>query len=149
MGVLERFLAYATDFEATYKDDDWSRLEAHFHKDVVYSVSNIYFGCRIEGVGPMLQGLRKSIDGFDRHSLSRTIEVTDGPEVEGDTATLGWVVHYSFAGDVPDFDLIGRSSATVVDDRIVDLRDRYADGVSDAAEVFMREWLPGVDPNYL
>ena len=36
MGTLASFLEYAEDFEKTYDDDDWSRLERHFAPDAVY-----------------------------------------------------------------------------------------------------------------
>jgi len=149
MGVVERFLAYAGDFEVTYEDDDWSRLEPHFAPDVAYTVENIYFACRIEGVKPLLTGLRRSLDGFDRRAASRKIEVTSGPEIDGDSMTVGWTVHYTFGGDVPDFDLVGESTTTVKDDLIVAMTDRYPDGFSDGAQAFLADHLPELDPSYL
>lgn len=46
--ATDRFIAYALDFEQTYDDDDWSRLEHHFAPDAVYEVRNTAFGCRLE-----------------------------------------------------------------------------------------------------
>ncbi len=34
--VLERFVAQGRDFERTFLDDDWSRMEQHFAVDAVY-----------------------------------------------------------------------------------------------------------------
>ena len=39
MDLIARFLEYAAAFEATYVDDDWSRLERFFAPDVVYAVT--------------------------------------------------------------------------------------------------------------
>ena len=38
MTNLECFAAYAADFEKTFKDDDWSRLERYFAPDATYQV---------------------------------------------------------------------------------------------------------------
>ncbi len=38
MDPLQRFAAYAADFEKTYQDDDWKRLEGYFAEDAVYEV---------------------------------------------------------------------------------------------------------------
>ena len=37
MSRVARFEAYADDFEVTYVDDDWSRLEQYFTEDVIYA----------------------------------------------------------------------------------------------------------------
>jgi hypothetical protein len=34
--LTQRFEAYAADFELTFVDDDWSRLEQYFTDDAVY-----------------------------------------------------------------------------------------------------------------
>jgi len=52
MDPLSRFMAYFQDFELTYRDDDWSRLEQYFAPDAVY---------RIRGSGAF-DGRRFSID---------------------------------------------------------------------------------------
>ena len=49
MTIVERFLAYATDFEKTLADDDWSRLRQYFSEDAVYRVESDLFGCELSG----------------------------------------------------------------------------------------------------
>jgi len=41
MTAQDRFIAYALDFERTYQDDDWSRLEPYFAEDVVYAAARL------------------------------------------------------------------------------------------------------------
>jgi hypothetical protein len=148
MGVIESFMAYAADFEITYADDDWSRLERHLADDCVYEVENISFACRIEGREAILAAIRKSLDGFDRRMDGRKIAVTRGPEADGDSLEADWEVTYSKAG-APDFVLKGSSLARLDGDRIVHLRDRYPDGMSEDAEAWIRKHAPEIDPSYL
>jgi hypothetical protein len=58
------FRAYAADFERTFRDDDWSRLEQYFTTDAVYSTPTN--GLRAEGRPAVLATLRAAISGFDR-----------------------------------------------------------------------------------
>jgi hypothetical protein len=37
MNLVDRYQAYAADFERTFVDDDWSRLEQYFTEDATYS----------------------------------------------------------------------------------------------------------------
>ena len=41
MDPLQRFGEYAADFEKTFEDDDWSRLNAYFDENASYVVSAI------------------------------------------------------------------------------------------------------------
>jgi hypothetical protein len=147
MGPLESFLAYAQDFETTYDDDDWSRLERHFAPDAVYEVRNIAFACRLEGVPAILRGLKKSLDGFDRRLAKRTIGVADGPAVEGDTIAIGWTATYGAPG-APPFVLRGRSTARYRDGVIVELIDEYPDGMDADAAAWIGRYAPGLDASY-
>jgi hypothetical protein len=88
MGTTDTFLGYAQDFEKTYADDDWSRLERYFAPDAVYEVRNVPFGCRLVGPQAIFRGIKKSLDGFDRRMDERTVAVVDGPYVEGERVSL-------------------------------------------------------------
>lgn len=148
MHVLERFAAYAADFEQTLADDDWSRLDGYFHDDAVYEVDSQLFGCTLTGPEAIFVGMKKSLDGFDRLFSSRDVEMTDGPHVEGDEMRVAWKITYHKAG-LPDFVLEGRSIVGYRGDRIARLVDAY-DEESVGASV--AEWTGKtgvqIDPSY-
>ena len=134
MDNLTHFLAYAGDFEKTYKDDDWSRLTQYFAADAIYEVKGLGMDCRIQGPSAIFKGIKKSLDGMDRKFGSRTIDVTSGPEVEGDTIRVGWTVTYAKEG-VPTLPLRGRTEIRHVNGKIAYLGDSYdASMAKDAAE---------------
>src|SRR5512145_1317992 len=98
MDYLQRFLAYAQDFERTFKDDDWQRLLQYFTEDAVYEVKGSPVACRIEGRDAILAGIRKSLDGFDRKFDTRRLEVLSGPDLLEDGLAVAWAGHYEKKG---------------------------------------------------
>jgi hypothetical protein len=147
MGPTARFARYAQDFEATYDDDDWSRLERHFAPDAVYEVRNVRFACRLVGRDAILGGLKKSLDGFDRRLPKRGLAITDPPVEDGDAMTVGWTATYEPSG-APAFVLHGRSTVRYRGEVIAELVDEYPDGMSDAVERWGRAHVPGMDASY-
>lgn len=148
MNIVERFLAYAADFERTLADDDWSRLAQYFSEDAVYRVESDMFGCELTGPEAIFAGMKKSLDGFDRVFPEREIAMTEGPEVEGDEMRVGWAVTYHKEG-LPDFVLRGNSLARITAGRIVLLVDSYDEG---RVEAELAEWTHEtgleLDPSY-
>ncbi len=124
MDILTHFLAYAGDFEKSFIDDDWTRVEKYFTDDAVYEVKGIGLDCRLVGPKAIFKGIKKSLDGFDRRFDSRKIDITSAPVVEGDTMRVGWLVTYAKAGLEP-FPLRGRSEARYRDGKIAYLGDSY------------------------
>lgn len=147
MGPTLRFLSYAEDFEKTFADDDWSRLERHFAADAVYVVRNTPFVCRLEGRDAILRGLKKSLDGFDRRLPVRSTEVVEAPTESGDAVSVGWTATYSKPGS-PALVTRGRTTARFRDRRIVELTDEYPDGVGETMERWIRDHAPDLDPSY-
>jgi hypothetical protein len=147
MGPVEPFIAYAQDFEKTYADDDWSRLERYFAPDAVYEVRNVPFGCRLVGPQAIFRGIKKSLDGFDRRMDERNVAITEPPSVDGDRVTIGWTVTYRKSG-APDLLLRGRSSARIADGKIVEMADEYPDGMAAEAGAWFAKHAPDVDPSY-
>lgn len=147
MGIVERFVAYAADFEKTLADDDWSRLAQHFGDDAVYRVESDLFGCELNGAEAIFAGMKKSLDGFDRNFPTREISMTEGPAVEGDELSVSWTVTYHKPG-LPDFLLRGRSFARVRDDKITLLVDSYDESVNAEVASWMRETGVKLDPSY-
>jgi len=148
MGPTQRFFEYVEEFEKTYDDDDWSRLERFFAPDAVYEVRNTVFACRIEGPTAILRGIRKSLDGFDRLLEKRTLGLADGPTEDGDRVTFGWTATYDAPG-APPLVLRARSTARYRGDVIVELVDEYPDGMDAEAAAWSRAYAPGMDASYL
>ena len=147
MGTTETFMAYAADFEKTYVDDDWSRLERYFADDAVYRVESELFGCELTGPAAIFAGIKKSLDGFDRTFEKRELALTDGPDVDGDELRAGWSVTYR-KGDLPLFVLEGRSMARIEDGRIKLMVDSYEPKVEDDFAEWSRKTGVELDPSY-
>ena len=81
MTLAQRFEAYAADFERTFVDDDWSRLEQYFTEDAVYSTPAN--ALRVLGREKVLAVLRAAVSGFDGRCDSRVLVTTEGPDEVG------------------------------------------------------------------
>jgi len=148
MDNLAHFLAYAGDFEKTYKDDDWKRLERYFAADAVYEVRGLGLDCRLQGPQAIFAGIKKSLDHFDRTFATREIAVTSGPEVDGDAMRVGWTVTYG-RETVEPLPLRGRTEVRFRDGKIAYLGDSYdASMEKDAAEWSARNKVV-LDPSYV
>lgn len=147
MDLPQRYMTYVVDFERTLKDDDWQRLEQYFTEDAVYEVKNIAFECRLEGRDAVLEGLKKSVTGFDLRCDGRKLKATRGPVLNGDQVELDWTVTYSVDG-APDFVLTGGSVAQYQGDRIRYLYDHYPDGMSDEINSWTRAYAPNFSGSY-
>jgi hypothetical protein len=148
MTPLQRFGAYAQDFEATFKDDDWSRLAQYFAPDATYEVSGDPFTCSLRGRDAIFTGIKKSLDGFDRRFASREIALEGAPEVAGDTVSLSWSVTYRRSGD-PPFVLRGKSSATYADGLIARLADSYDASATESFRTWLAQHGRDLDPSYV
>ncbi len=147
MSIIERFAAYAADFEKTLADDDWSRLAQYFSQDAVYRVESDLFGCELTGPDSIFAGMKKSLDGFDRNFSKREIALTEGPAVEGEEMRVSWTVTYH-KEDLPDFVLRGKSLARIRAGKIVLLVDSYDEQVHVDVADWMRETGLKLDPSY-
>lgn len=147
MDILQRFLAYAGDFERTLVDDDWTRLAPYFDDAAVYDVDGGDRRWRMEGPAAIFAGLKKSLDGLDRKFDGRDAVPNGPPTVEGDTLRLAWTVTYHRAG-APDFALPGESVLRYRDGRIVEMRDTFAPGIAAAMAEWQRRTGIALDPSY-
>lgn len=152
METLGLFMAYAKDFEKTFKDDDWSRLEKYFAADAVYEVVNSSFDCHLEGRPAIFAGIRKSIDGFDRRVDSRRIEVLSPPRVDKENFEVAWAVTYNHA-DLPALRVAATTIARFRDGEIVHLADRYDETSGRIAKEWIaeaaRQGVTGLDFSYV
>jgi hypothetical protein len=125
-----RFMAYAKDFELTFDDDNWSRLEGYFAPDAVYEVRNVGPGWRLVGPAAILAGMKRSLDGFDRRLPKRVLGLAGPPAVDATGLAFDWTATYAPAG-APRLVLRGHSSIRYRDGLIVELVDSYADGIGE------------------
>ena len=150
--ALRVFMDYTAAFEETYVDDDWSRLTQYFSEDASYEVRGGPLACEIFGREAIFTGLKKSIDGLDRRSVDRKLEVTDGPNIadvgDGSEVSLGWNVIYQYK-DAPKMTLPGRSVFNIADGVIVAMRDEYNDKEMGAVGAWMKEYGEGLDGSYV
>lgn len=146
------FMEYAAAFEQTYVDDNWSRLAPFFSEDATYEVRGGPLACRISGRDAIFAGLKKSIDGLDRRSADRQIDLTDGPNVTGTDSgqelNVGWRVSYQY-GDAPKMVLPGRSVFTIADGVIVAMRDEYDEKEMEDVVAWMLTHGEGLDGSYV
>lgn len=94
--IEQAFIEYATAFEFTYADDDWSRLEPFFHEDAVYEVRNMPFHCVLHGRQEIFLGIKRALDSFDRRG-QRKIGQDAELIVENDRVTIAGFASYQFA----------------------------------------------------
>lgn len=150
--AIQVFMDYAAAFEATYGDDDWSRLAPFFSVDAGYAVRGGPMACKIRGREAILKGLKKSLDGFDRRFDERAIELTGGPYVSagaaGQEVSVDWLVTYR-RGDSPPVGLPGRSVFTVADGRITAMRDEYDEQKLGPVAAWLQQYGADLDGSYI
>ena len=148
MNPLDRFLAYFQDFELTYADDDWSRLEQYFAPDAVYRIEGAgSFDCVLEGRDAIFAGIRRFLDGLDRQ-CHREIRPVGAPVVEGDTVRVRGHGLYR-RGESPVLVLDLEESAEFHDGVIVCLSDRYLSPIEPDMHEWMERWGQGLSPSYI
>lgn len=130
MSILDRYQAYASAFEESYQDDDWSRIEQYFSEDAVYEGDP-----DAAGRDAVLAKLKSGVDAFDRRMDSRSPDFQT-PTVVGDTLTMKWSVAYTKA-ELPDLVISGVETAVFDGERIKLLRD----DLDPAAQKAMGEWM--------
>ena len=130
MSILDRYLAYAADFEESYEDDNWSRIAQYFSDDAVYAGDP-----EARGNAAVLDKLKNAVDDFDHRMDSRTLAFKE-PQVDGDTVRVEWEVTYT-KSDCPDLRISGLETAVFDGDRIALLRD----DIAPEAEAAMGAWM--------
>ena len=130
MSIQDHYQAYASAFEESFVDDDWSRLEPYFTEDAVYEGDPA-----ASGREAVLAKLKAGVDGFDRKMDKRSPDFQP-PSVEGNTLTMNWTVSYQKAG-APDLVLKGVETAVFEGDRIALLRDDF----DPEAQKALGEWM--------
>lgn len=148
MNALERFMAYAEDFEKTYADDDWSRLAPHFNEDAIYEIVSDTMPCSLQGTAAIFAGIRKSLEGMDRRFEQRSIAPGDDLQFDDSSVSISWTATYSNPGQ-PPFVLKGKSQAELRNGKISLLRDSYAKTADEEMQQWIAETGMEIDPSYV
>jgi hypothetical protein len=124
MSIIDRYREYAEAFETTYDDDDWSRLERYFAKDVTF---RSFYTADIKVVGrqAVIEQLRADVEAFDRKFDERHLEFVGEPRQAASRVAMQWKMIYAKSG-APDLVLFGTEAATFAGDLIVLLEGAYA-----------------------
>lgn len=139
MEPAKRFLEYATAFEQSYTDDDWTRLEPFFTEDASYvTAGEPPLGGRYDGRKSLLDGLRESVNDLDRRFDARRVELLGAPKIGENTFEMKWRATYEKTG-CPDLVIEGNELATFEGDRIRLLEDDIAEGTDVRIQEYMAQ----------
>jgi len=134
--LLDRFGDYAQDFEKTYLDDDWTRLEPYFASDAVYRVvGSTAWDCEVRGRDQIFAAIRQFVNGFDR-KCTRSVRPAGTPFVGTDAVRIPAVAAFT-RGDSEELALSIEMIAQYRDGLIV----RLTDVISAESEAYMRAWI--------
>ncbi|MBI1817950.1 MAG: nuclear transport factor 2 family protein [Deltaproteobacteria bacterium] len=135
MNLIACFEAYARDFEQTFVDDDWSRLEPYFTEDAVYVTLDPPVR-RQNGREAVLTALRRAVSSFDRRCTSRVLETTHGPAQASNQVRREWACTFTCAG-APPLRISGLERAVYDKDRISFLEEQLT---AESRQLF-DQWL--------
>lgn len=148
MSTMKRFLAYYEAFEATYLDDDWTRLEPLFSPDAVYRVTGgTQFDCEIRGREAVFAGIKKSLDGFDRQ-CERRLDNVAPPEVTEDAILLHGAAYYTRNGS-PEFTLRLDERIEWEDGVIVRITDIYLPDLTQDSSDWLERYGADLELSYI
>lgn len=132
MPLSVKFASYAMEFERSLRTDNWEKVARHFAPDAVYEVRNMGLpDASISGRSAIIEGIRRSLNGFDRR-LKRKVYVTRAPHEVGNTLTCVWVGEYS-RPTAPPIKLSAHLTAKFRGGLMIYLVDDYLPGM-DAAD---------------
>ena len=130
MTIIDRYLAYAADFDKSYVDDDWSRIAQYFTADAAYENEPA-----ARGRDAVLAKFKSRVDGFDRTMRTRTVQFQPAT-AQGNTVTVRWTASYTSTGK-PDLAFSGTEFAVFQGECIANLRDELDAGAQEAIGAWM------------
>jgi hypothetical protein len=142
--LVERFLAQGRDFERSFLDDDWSRMEQHFAADAVYETLGLG-GERFVGRAGLLGALRRAVTNFDRRCDSRTLVTTAGPVRDGVEVTREWACTFTLKG-APDLRIEGSERAVYRGELIERLEERLTPQSRQSLTVWLAAYSARLPP---
>ncbi|MFT4519335.1 MAG: hypothetical protein ACI9JM_001731 [Halioglobus sp.] len=136
MDTTTLFLAYASEFEKSYADNEWERLYEFLQPDATYEVVSEKYGCTLVGPEAIFRGTKKSLDGLDRRFEKRTIQPKDDIQSSDNEFSISWIAIYEQSG-LPTLELHGHSHVLFRDGKIQTLTDSY----TPEGELQVQAWL--------
>jgi hypothetical protein len=128
--MVERFVAYAAEFERAYRSRDFASLEAFFSETASYEIHLPGEAVRsYDGRDAVLAYLARITDEFDRRFAERRLVHVDGPHLrDGGRAveTHGVAVYRLASGEYCHLPMT--ETAHFAGDRIARLVDRLSPG---------------------
>jgi hypothetical protein len=116
VNIIDTFESFAAEFEAAFKDDDWTRLGPYLAGNATY--------INIGGPDPVVKGreaiieyLKTDVTNTDRHFDTRTMEAISAPQVTGNQLTRQWRCTYTLR-DTPTLVLEGEARYVIDDNKI-------------------------------
>lgn len=135
MKLVDLFQKYAEDFELTFVDDNWSRLEQYFTKNAIYQTSG-RFASTHTGRNQVLEALRQNISRFDRRCDTRSLETIEGPVTDGNILTRRWRCTFTLRG-AADLSIVGDERAHYEGRRIC----RLEETLTENSQTALGEWV--------
>ena len=133
--LLDVFKAYEADFEKTYADDKWSRLDRYFTENAIYQTYGAA-GRRTKGREKVFRRLQRELDALPRRCKWRRVVTTSGPEVDENRVLRSWVATFHIDG-AADLMIEGSERITFDGDRIAMLEEEP----SETAERHLMAWM--------
>ncbi len=135
MTIIDRFEAFAAEFEAAIQDDDWARLEKYLAEDATY--------LNVGGPDPKSLGrqavlayLQADVSAVDRRFDHRELTALTPPVTQGNRLSRQWRCTYRLAG-APDLVVEGEARYLFEGDLIKEIEEEPT------ADSFQRlaEWM--------
>ncbi len=121
MHIIDRFEAFAADFESAVEDNDWSRLERYLLEDAAY--------LNVGGPDPKSRGrttilayLKADVSNVDRQFDSRDLVALTPPVAKGNRLSRRWRCTYRLAG-TPDLVVEGEARYLFEGDLIKEIEE--------------------------
>ena len=138
MTIVDKFESFATDFELTVQDDDWSRLEKYFAKDATYLNAGGP-DPKCEGCEAILGYLKNDVSNYDRLFDSRTLVALTLPVTEGNRLSRRWRCIYSLA-ETPDLVVEGEARYVFEGDLIKEIEEEPTSDSMQRVDEWMQKY---------
>jgi len=138
MTLIDRFEAFASDFEACAVDGKWERLRKHFVEDATYwNVGGP--DPRVEGRSAIVDFLKNDFENNDRRFDSRKLQAVAEPTVSGNQLFRQWHCTYTLAG-APDLVVEGEARYRFEEGLIASLEEEITAESMERYTAWMREF---------
>ena len=144
--LTAKLVKYSSDFEKAYRTDRWDEVTQHFTADATYEIRNADFACKMEGRDAIIDGFKRSLDGFDRH-LQREMKVVEGPHEDAERLSFVWLGQYT-TPNAPALELSARQTLVFRDNKISALVDDFLPGYGAKATNWVETYRPDLNPAY-